>query len=100
MSESVKVAIVQKPPVVLDRDATLVKTVGHMDEAAGQDAQLVVFPETYVPGYPDWAWMIHPVLDRNSRSLIYDRLLANSADVDGGDSASARDGLDSVRPVV
>jgi nitrilase len=56
VDERVKVACVQAEPVVLDRDATLDKLADLTAEAAGNDAQLVVFPETFVSVYPSSAW--------------------------------------------
>jgi nitrilase len=52
----VRVACVQAEPVVLDREATLDKLERLVAEAAAQGAQLVVFPETFVPAYPSSAW--------------------------------------------
>ena len=85
MSKSVKVAIVQKPPVVLDRDGTIKRPVEYLDEVAAEGAQLAVFPETFIPGYPFWAWYVHPIDDIHTRNEIYGRLLENSVDIDGGD---------------
>ncbi len=33
-----------------------------LDEAAGKGAQLVVFPETFVPRYPYFSFVLPPVL--------------------------------------
>ena len=55
-----RVAIVQHAPAFLDRAATLAKAVAALDEAAGAGAQLVVFPEAFVPGYPAWIWRLRP----------------------------------------
>jgi predicted amidohydrolase len=52
----VKVACVQVEPVVLDREATLDKLEQIAAEAAREGAELVVFPETFVPVYPSSAW--------------------------------------------
>ena len=49
MERSVKVACVQVQPVVLDREATLDKLETVAAEAAREGAELVVFPETFVP---------------------------------------------------
>jgi nitrilase len=54
--EPVKVACVQVEPVVLDQAATLDKLERLVGEAAGAGAQLVVFPEAFVPAYPSSAW--------------------------------------------
>jgi nitrilase len=56
MERSVKVACVQAEPVVLDRAATLDKLARLTAEAAGAGAELVVFPETFVPAYPSSRW--------------------------------------------
>jgi nitrilase len=52
----VTVACVQAEPVVLDRAATLEKLAALTAEAAGQGAELVVFPETFVSVYPSSTW--------------------------------------------
>jgi nitrilase len=56
MNEPVRVASVQAEPVVLDREATLDKLERLTAEAAASGAQLVVFPETFVPAYPSSVW--------------------------------------------
>ena len=56
-------AVVQRPPVLLDRTATIKNAVTYLHEAADEGAGLVVFPETYVPGYPDWIWRLRPGAD-------------------------------------
>ncbi len=48
----VQVAIVQAAPVLFDRDATVEKTRRLTAEAAAQGAQLIIFPEAFVPAYP------------------------------------------------
>ena len=59
-AETVTVAAVQAAPVFLDRDATVQKACRLVDEAAAHGARLVVFPETFVPPYPDWVWRLKP----------------------------------------
>ena len=50
------VACVQAEPVVLDREATIDKLERLAAEAAANGAQLVVFPEAFVPAYPSSVW--------------------------------------------
>jgi nitrilase len=50
----VTVAAVQAAPILMDRDATLAKAVDLIASAAAQGAELIVFPEVYVPGTPIW----------------------------------------------
>jgi nitrilase len=52
----VSVAAVQASPVFLDREATADKVCALVKEAAGQGAELIVFPESFIPAYPDWVW--------------------------------------------
>ena len=53
-----KVAVVQKPPVLLDRNATMEVALQSVAEAAGAGARLLVFPEAYLPGYPAHIWRL------------------------------------------
>lgn len=52
--EKVKVAIAQISPVFLDRDASIKRAVAAIGEAAKNGAELVVFPEVWLAGYPYW----------------------------------------------
>jgi nitrilase len=54
MSQTV-VAAVQWAPEILDPVAGGEKAAAAIAEAAGQDAQLVVFPEAWLQGYPYWS---------------------------------------------
>jgi len=56
MERAVKVACVQVEPVILDREATLDRLEQLAAEAAGNGAELIVFPETFVPVYPSSRW--------------------------------------------
>ena len=46
------VAVIQAAPVMFDRDRTLDKVRALATDAAGQGAQLVLFPEAFVSAYP------------------------------------------------
>jgi nitrilase len=56
MERAVKVACVQAEPVILDLERTLDRLEELAGEAAGNGAELVVFPETFVPAYPSSRW--------------------------------------------
>ena len=56
MREQVRVACAQVEPVVFDRDATLDKLESVAADVAAKGAQLVLFPETFVPVYPSSRW--------------------------------------------
>ena len=51
------VAAAQIAPVFMDRAATIDKACETLAEAAANGAKLVVFPEAFVPSYPDWVWV-------------------------------------------
>jgi nitrilase len=52
MAGSVRVAVLQASPVLLDRAATCAKACQLIEEAAAQGAQLILFPEAFIPAYP------------------------------------------------
>jgi nitrilase len=56
MERAVKVACVQVEPVILDCERTLDRLEETAAEAARNGAELVVFPETFVPAYPSSSW--------------------------------------------
>lgn len=55
-----RIAAVRGTPRFLDRAATVAHAVDLIDEAAGAGAELVVSPEAFVAGYPDWVWRTTP----------------------------------------
>lgn len=55
-----KVAAVQAAPRFMDLKGTVKKTTSLIEEAARNGAGLIVFPETWIPGYPFWAWLGAP----------------------------------------
>jgi nitrilase len=98
MSVTLKVAIIQRPPVLLQREATLTAAVAHLHEAADAGAGLMVFPETYLPGYPVWVWALRPGGDYRLSSDIHAELMANSVDL-GSDELAPLQGAAAARGV-
>jgi len=47
-------AVVQHPPVFLNLETSLARALDLIGEAAAGGAVLIVFPETWLPGYPVW----------------------------------------------
>lgn len=95
---TVKVAVIQKPPVLLNRSSTIDSVLASIDEAVGEGASLLVFPEAYIPGYPTWIWRLRPGGDGSLTGEIHARLRENAVDLDGGDlqpvqEAAAKHGI-------
>lgn len=79
------VAVIQKPPVLLDRDKTIAEAVASTHEAAAAGATLLVFPEAYIPGYPTWIWRLKPGADMALAGEIHARLRQNAVDLADND---------------
>lgn len=80
-----KIAIIQESPVLLDRKKTIEKAVQLIDQAASSGAELVVFPEAYISGYPAWIWRLRPGGDWGTSEDLHSRLLDSAVDIDAGD---------------
>lgn len=48
----VKVALVQDSPIFFDKEKTIQKVKNHVKACAKKKCELVIFPESYIPGYP------------------------------------------------
>jgi len=59
-SAKFKAAAVHASPVYMDKKATLEKVVRLIKQAGEEDIKLLVFPETFVPGYPVRSRPCHP----------------------------------------
>jgi aliphatic nitrilase len=80
MTHSVtKVAAAHIAPVFLDKKATTAKAISWIEEAAKQGAQLVVFPESFLPGFPIWAALWAPLNNHD----LFQQFVENSLFVDG-----------------
>ncbi|MER0043544.1 carbon-nitrogen hydrolase family protein [Pseudomonas sp. MGal98] len=88
------VALIQQPPAVLDTAQSLERAVAHITEAAARGAQLVVFPETWLSGYPAWVFGMAGWDDAHAKHW-YQRLLAESPVLGAHDNMN--DGLAPMR---
>ncbi|KAF7302841.1 CN hydrolase domain-containing protein [Mycena kentingensis (nom. inval.)] len=50
----IKAAAVHAAPVYMNKSATTAKVIDLIQQAGQRDIQLLVFPETFIPGYPYW----------------------------------------------
>jgi nitrilase len=79
---SVRIAAVQATPVILDSDGSIAKAVELIGRAAGDGAQLVVLPETFVSLYPSNVWARQAAAFGGSDEL-WERMWASAIDVPG-----------------
>ncbi len=80
-----KGAVVQAAPVFLDRDATVTKACRFIEEAADIGAQVIVFPECYIPAYPHWYTFHgaeHPLIIRLYKDLFKNAVVVPSPATD------------------
>ncbi|UCC87225.1 MAG: carbon-nitrogen hydrolase family protein [Anaerolineales bacterium] len=78
----VRVAVVQAASVLFDREASLQKACRLIAEAAAQGAQLILFPEAFIPAYPRGLGFGTVVGSRSvSGRQSWERFWANSVDV-------------------
>ena len=81
----VKAAAVQAAPVYMDLARSVDKAIALIAEAASSGAKLVVFPETWLPGYPAWLDCCRDVAlwDHPPVKKVFARLMENSVLVPG-----------------
>lgn len=84
MNKAFKVAAVQAAPVFMDLQGTVKKTITLIAEAAENGARLVNFAETWIPGYPLWAW-VGPVANSMMSVIPYNE---NSLEIDSDEFRS------------
>lgn len=75
--DKVIVAAVQSAPVFLNRNATIEKACDLIGTASANGARLIVFPEAFIPTYPDWVWVLSPGQNRQLADL-YGQLVDQS----------------------
>ena len=67
--KQIRVAVTQAEPAWLDLEESVAKTCSLITEAAKNGAQLVTFPECWIPGYPAWIWLEEKTLQRKRSGL-------------------------------
>jgi len=82
-SSTAVVAAVQAAPYYLDLERSLKRAIDLIGEAAKRRAQLVVFPETWLPGYPAWLDVCRDIAvwDHEPTKRLYAQLIENSVAV-------------------
>lgn len=77
---TIKVAAAQLSPVFLNKEKTIEKACAAIAEAGANGAKLIVFPEAFVSGYPDWVWTV-PNGNKKLLNDLYLKLVENAISV-------------------
>ena len=83
MSPSVRVAVVQATPVVLDAEGSVSKACDLIGEAGAGGARIIALPEVFVALYPNSRWAHACAGFGPAPAELHRRLWANSVDVPG-----------------
>jgi nitrilase len=88
MNKSVIVGIIQDSPVYQDLDKSMQKAQELARQAAANKAQLIVFGETWLSGYPAWLDSCDEVnyWDHEPVKEIFARTYRNSVEVPGNET--------------
>ena len=86
MEHLLKVGLAQISPVWLDKQATIVKILKTIEEAAAKDTELLVFGEGLLPGYPYWlAYTDGAAWDLKINKEIHAHYIQNAIQSEAGD---------------
>ena len=85
-----KTAVVQQPPVYLDKAASIARAVDLIAEAAAQGCAMIVFPEVWLPGYPTFVWRLPPGAGMRKTDELFALSQANSVDMSRDDLSPVR----------
>ena len=80
MTKIIKVAAAQLSPIFLNKEKTIDKACKAILEAGENGADLIVFPEAFISGYPDWIWLI-PNSKGADLNELYVKLVENAVSV-------------------
>lgn len=80
MTKIIKVASAQLSPIFLNKEKTVEKACQAILEAGENGADLIVFPEAFISGYPDWIWLI-PNNKGGDLNELYIKLVENAVSI-------------------
>lgn len=86
----VRAAAAQIAPDLASRDGTVAKVLDTVAEAARGGVELLVFPETLVPWYPYFSFVLPPALSGKEHLRLYDEAVAVPGPVTEAVAAAAR----------
>lgn len=89
-SRTVKAAAVQISPVLYSREGTTNKVLQAIEDAAREKVELIVFPETFIPYYPYFAFIQPPVLMGKEHMRLYEEAVIVPSQVTEAISKAAK----------
>ncbi|MEA5465570.1 Nit6803 family nitrilase [Leptothoe sp. PORK10 BA2] len=89
-SRTVRAAAVQISPVLHSCSGTMEKVLKTIEDAAKEGAELIVFPETFVPYYPYFSFVLPPVLMGKEHMKLYEEAVEVPGPVTEAVSQTAR----------
>ncbi|KAJ4212317.1 hypothetical protein NW759_011705 [Fusarium solani] len=82
MSPSIRIAACHAAPVFLSARQTTAKAIKLIEQAAKNKANLVVFPETYIPAFPVWSSLRPPAENHDLfKRMALESVYANGDEV-------------------
>ncbi|KAK4920208.1 hypothetical protein LTR66_016744, partial [Elasticomyces elasticus] len=90
MGRKIKAAAAHSAPVFMHKAATIKKAIGLIDDAGSQDIELLVFPETYIPGYPYFIECYPPIKQVTALAQYAEQSVTVKTDLKEVQSACAR----------
>jgi aliphatic nitrilase len=88
--QTIRAAAIQIAPDLTSREKTVAKVVDAITEAAGKGAELVAFPETFVPWYPYFSFVLPPVLSGKEHVKLYEEAVTVPGDATRAVAEAAR----------
>jgi nitrilase len=86
----IRAAAAQIAPDLGSRDRTITKVLNAVSEAAQRSVELLVFPETFVPWYPYFSFVLPPVLTGREHLRLYEEAVVVPGPVTDAVAAAAR----------
>jgi aliphatic nitrilase len=86
----IRAAAAQIAPDLASRDQTITKVLNAISEAADRSVELLVFPETFVPWYPYFSFVLPPVLTGKEHLRLYEEAVVVPGPATDAVAAAAR----------
>ena len=89
-TKTVRAAAVQISPDLESREATLGKVLNAIADAGARGVEFLVFPETFIPWYPYFSFVLAPVLSGKEHIRLYEQAVTVPSAATEAVAAAAR----------